>query len=130
MILLDSTNISDLIFTGKDLIYILTFVVSGLLAWFKMQSDKDKHASRIQSLENSLIHIEDLHKEKLADIRKELTEKEVVLHRRLDKTQEDMRSHANKTDLEFKNLSEKMGGMATDISEMKGMLKTLVDKRH
>jgi hypothetical protein len=51
---LDIHSVNDVHFTGKDVIYLLTFVVSLLTAWFKLKHDNDRQTDKIKAIDQKL----------------------------------------------------------------------------
>jgi len=49
-----STTPNDIHFTTKDVIYLLTFVVSLLTAWFKLKHDNDRQTDRISEINKKI----------------------------------------------------------------------------
>ena len=135
MILLQTTvdGMSGMTFTLKDVIYICV-LLGGFISGYvtlkgsvktvasdqktnKLSVDKDLKALTEENLNN---------KNGRRGLKKELTlalEKDSeVLHKRIDKTQEDFKDFRSKTDEEFKSINNKLNTISSGIGEIKGMI--------
>ncbi len=83
-------GMSDVHFTLKDVIYILSIVVSFVIGYvglkFAVKSLKEKLTSFIEAQEK----------------------KDKIIHDRINKTQEDMKEYFTKADLEFKEINKNL----------------------
>jgi predicted nucleic acid-binding Zn-ribbon protein len=115
-------GMSGMTFTLKDVIYILGLVlpIAGML--FKQNANNKASNREIESLKEDSLNS----KNGRRAIKKELTifiEKDSdVLHKRIDKTQEDFKEYRGKTDEEFKSINEKLATINSGIGEIKGIL--------
>jgi len=93
-------NGMDLVFNTKDLIYIISMVVGGLTAWFKLKMDKEKMANEIFILEKEMLKSDEQYKYETLSakngrraMKKELQEQmdkaEQTLHQRIDRVRDD-----------------------------------------
>ena len=65
---------------------------------------------------------------KIIDIKKQLEKETVLIHSRIEKTQDAAKKHIEKTDSEIKELTESVHNVLIETSEIKGMIRTLLDK--
>ncbi len=138
-LLLDTTAATDLTFNIKDVGYLLGMVVSLLTAWFKMQINHKDSLNKMANMEQKFSEkFEDYKADKVAAksgriaVKKELiqfiNDKDLIIHKRVDNTQEEIKKIVTKNEVEFKEINQSFADVKTDISEMKGMLKTLLSK--
>lgn len=67
--------------------------------------------------------------EKSKEIKELIDQKDVILHRRIDKTQEDMKGYMEKSDMEHKNLREDMNTIKVNIGSMNSKLDILIAQK-
>jgi len=135
-----TSNGMDLVFNTKDVIYIISIVIMGMTGWFKLQRDKDRINNRVDNLEQKRIEAEEKYNLEVMDakngrvaIKKEfdngLKEVEQILHKRIDKTQQDQKRYSEKIDgdikelgSQFNELDKKMEkGFAEVLAEIKNL---------
>lgn len=135
-----TSNGMDLVFNTKDVIYIISIVIMGMTGWFKLQRDKDRINNRVDNLEQKRIEAEEKYIFEVMDakngriaIKKEfsdsLKEIEQILHKRIDKTQQDQKRYSEKIDgdikelgSQFNELDKKMEkGFAEVLAEIKNL---------
>jgi len=114
MILLDHSAM-EMTFDTKDVIYILTFVVSGLVAWFKMQSDKRMMGAQIKSLEEDAEKIEmkaEKIEEKYTESFREAKHSRAGIRKQMDEKFKEImgevKSDREKNNDEFKSINSKL----------------------
>ncbi len=134
-----NTSAAELTFNIKDVIYIVTFVISILTAWYRMQMNHKDAVKNINNLNEKVKeNADNLKVEQMATsngrraIKKELVEvineKDKAIHRRINKTNDNFDKYIEKTESEFKEINKNVSDVKSDIGEMKGMLKTLLNK--
>jgi len=135
-----TSNGMDLVFNTKDVIYIISIVIMGMTGMFKLQRDKDRINNRVDNLEQKRIEAEEKYNLEVMDakngrvaIKKEfdngLKEVEQILHKRIDKTQQDQKRYSEKIDgdikelgSQFNELDKKMEkGFAEVLAEIKNL---------
>lgn len=140
MILLDSINVlNEGMFSTKDVIYLLVLILGGAAGYWKLISSNKENQVKIKTVEKE--NVKEFHrfdgeviaiKNRERGIKSELTElikeKEAMLHNRVDKTQQEMKSYVDKTETEFKSINDNVAKIQSDTSEMKGMLSTLLNQ--
>jgi len=142
MTLLDAVSgMDDVHFNMKDVIYIVTLVISVLGGWFTM---KEKIAKLKHSLEVIDKHIDscqaDAKEESLTakhsrtGIRKQFQEEmkaqREFMNNRIDIVKQDLKEHNTKNEDAFKALNDQMTAVKTDTALIKGMVETLVQKNN
>ena len=126
--LLDIHSVNDLHFTGKDVIYIVSLLVTLLSAWFKLKHDNDKQTVKINELENRADRYYKECKEEFINakngrvsIRKDfnanITANNLVFTSRLDEV-----------DKELKDMSRTMNKMNVSLTEVKAKLDIMINK--
>lgn len=136
-ILLNVDGMSDVTFNLKDVIYIVGFVITILGGWYTMKArQKDSETAikalkdnEITKLQEEMISVKATKKALETRLMETIKEKDDIVHKRINKTQDDMKAYISKTDSEFKEINVQIAGVKQDTSEMKGMLKTLIDKK-
>jgi len=93
-------NGMDLVFNTKDLIYIISMVVGGLTAWFKLKMDKQKMETELEAQKSQITKAEDLYKEEVLSAKngrkaskretmEHMDKIEQTLHQRIDRVRDD-----------------------------------------
>jgi len=142
MTLLDAVSgMDDVHFNMKDVIYIVTLVISVLGGWFTM---KEKIAKLKHSLEVIDKHIDscqaDAKEESLTakhsrtgmrkQFQEEMKAQREFMNNRIDIVKQDLKEHNTKNEDAFKALNDQMTAVKTDTALIKGMVETLVQKNN
>ena len=119
-------NGMDLAFNTKDVIYIISFVVSALTAWFKLKMDKQKMENEIFILEKEMLKADEQYKFETLNARNgrramkkefiEITEKlEQTLHLRIDRVRDDSLKSYEKLEDKIELLNQKYDSTTKEI---------------
>lgn len=87
---------------------------------YKGDKEENKTCLNEMKTENKEIYLE--HKSLVVS-------KTEILHNRITKTQQDFKEYIGKTDVEFKEINKNMNEVLIETSEIKGLLKNLLDKK-
>lgn len=119
-------------FTLKDLIYICVILVGGVSAFVTLKISvkgvKEKQLEDSKNHKEDLVNTTNGRRAVKKELKELIREKDDTIHKRVDKTQKDMRSYQDKTDVEFKSINDKLSEVKSETSEIKGMLTQLVNK--
>lgn len=141
MDLLQAVNgMNDVHFNGKDVIYIITLVVSVLGGWFTMKGSIEKLKHRLENVDGHIAECQsDAKEENLAakhsrtgmrkqfqDEMKSLTE---LANKRIDIVKQDLKDFQKDNATEIKTLNDQITAIKTDTSEIKGMVQTLIKQQ-
>ncbi len=132
-------GMDDVHFNGKDVIYIITLVVSVLGGWFTMKGSIEKLKHRLENIDKHVSECQsDAKEENLAakhsrtgmrkqfqDEMKSLTE---LANKRIDIVKQDLKDFQKENANEIKTLNDQITAIKTDTSEIKGMVQMLVAK--
>jgi hypothetical protein len=128
MLLLDVVSGMDLVFGIKDIITIGGGIIATLTAFFTLKFGQKSNEKEMETLKS------DIAAEKLTrhSMKKEVVndskERELVIHNRIDKTQDDFKNENEKNSKEFSKINDTISGVKQDTSEIKGMVQTLINK--
>jgi hypothetical protein len=111
-------NGMDLVFNTKDLIYIISMVVGGLTAWFKLKMDKQKMETELESQKDKLEKAEGLYKEEVLSAKngrraskretmEHIDKIEQTLHQRIDRVRDDNIKSYEKLENKIEGLEKK-----------------------
>ena len=115
--ILESVNAMETTFNLKDVIYICSFVGSGVLAWSKMQRDKDRLSGKIESIEEKMVGIGASKKAMKGELILTISEKDQILHARIDRVRDDNIKSYEKLELKIEELNKNMMTNTTRILE-------------
>lgn len=130
----------DVHFNGKDVIYIITLVVSVLGGWFTMKGSIEKVKHRLENVDNHLSECQsDAKEENLAakhsrtGMRKQFQDEMKSLaelsNKRIDIVKQDLKDFQKDNATEIKTLNDQITAIKTDTSEIKGMVQTLIKQQ-
>lgn len=116
----------DLHFNTKDVIYIVSFVVTGLSAWFKMKMDKQKMENEIAILEKEMLKSDEQYKfETLSakngrratkkEMQEQLEKSDKTLHLRIDRVRDDNLKSYEKLEDKIEGLNQKYDSTTKEI---------------
>jgi F0F1-type ATP synthase membrane subunit b/b' len=121
-------NITDFHFTGKDVAYIVSFLITVLTAWFKLKHDNDRHNERIKIINEKLdICFADAKEEMMnakngrASIRKDFD-------RKLEKTSDEIKETKENFTGQMSEMTASINEVKTDTAEIKGMINSLLNR--
>ena len=134
------SGMNDVHFNSKDVIYIVTLVISVLGGWFTMKGSIEKLKHRLEVVDK---HIDSCQADAKEDsltakhsrtgIRKQFQEEMKSLtelsNKRIDIVKQDLKEHNSKNEDAFKILNDQMTAVKTDTALIKGMVETLVSKK-
>lgn len=111
-------NGMDLVFNTKDLIYIISMVVGGLTAWFKLKMDKQKMETELESQKDKLEKAEGVYKEEVLSAKngrraskretmEHIDKIEQTLHQRIDRVRDDNIKSYEKLENKIEGLEKK-----------------------
>tara|TARA_R110002110_G_scaffold144285_1_gene333320 strand:+ start:40 stop:426 length:387 start_codon:yes stop_codon:yes gene_type:complete len=126
---LDIDSINDVHFTGKDVIYLLTFVVSLLTAWFKLKHDNDRQTDKIKNLEIKMNSCFSESKEETMNAKNSRVAIRKDFDRKIDKIDKEMKQTKEAFSNEIKIVNSAISEVKSDTAEIKGMLSTLLNKK-
>ena len=123
------TTVNDVHFTGKDVIYLLTFVVSLLTAWFKLKHDNDRQTDKIKNLEIKMNSCFSESKEETMNAKNSRVAIRKDFDRKIDKIDKEMKQTKEAFSNEIKIVNSAISEVKSDTAEIKGMLSTLLNKK-
>jgi hypothetical protein len=132
-------GMDDVHFNGKDVIYIITLVVSVLGGWFSMKAAIEKIKHRLENVDNHLSECQiDAKEDTLAakhsrtSIRKQCQEDmkghSELCNKRIDIVKQDLKDFQKESAGEIKTINDQITAIKTDTSEIKGMVQMLIAK--
>lgn len=121
-------SVNDVHFTGKDVAYIIGFLVTVLTAWFKLKVDNEKQNEKIKNLmykseqyklecKEELINAKNGRQQIRKDFDANIISNNIVFTSRLDKI-----------DNEIKELNQAVNKMNINITSMKTKLDIIINK--
>ncbi len=134
------SGMDDVHFNGKDVIYIITLVVSVLGGWFSMKAAIEKLKHRLENVDNHLSECQsDAKEENLAakhsrtgmrkQFQEEMKQLTELMNKRVDIVKTDLKEFQKDNATEIKTLNDQITAIKTDTSEIKGMVQTLIKQQ-
>jgi len=119
-------NGMDLVFNTKDLIYIISMVVGGLTAWFKLKMDKQKLETEQEAQRMQLEKAETLYREEVLSAKngrraskretmEHIDKIEQTLHQRIDRVRDDNIKSYEKLESKIVELDKKYDSSTATI---------------
>jgi hypothetical protein len=134
------SGMDDVHFNGKDVIYIITLVVSVLGGWFTMKGSIEKLKHRLENIDKHVSECQlDAKEETIAakhsrtGMRKQFQDEMKSLaelsNKRIDIVKQDLKDFQKDNATEIKTLNDQITAIKTDTSEIKGMVQTLIKQQ-
>jgi len=134
-------GMDDVHFNMKDVIYIVTLVISVLGGWFSMKAAVEKLKHRLETVDT---HIDTCQlsakEENLAakhsrtgmrkQFQEEMKAQAELMNKRVDIVKQDLKDSQKETVSEFKLINDQITAIKTDTASIKGMVETLVSKNN
>lgn len=118
----------DIHFTTKDVIYLLTFVVSLLTAWFKLKHDNDRQTDRILEINKKIDICFADSKEEIMNAKNGRIAIRRDFDRKLEKTSDEIKNTKENFTKQMGKMTESINEVKTDTAEIKGMISNLLNK--
>lgn len=132
-------GMDDVHFNMKDVIYIITLIVSVLGGWFTLKGSVDKLKHQMKSVDK---HIDDCQSQAKEDqltakhsrtgMRKQFQEEvrdlTTLMNNRVDIVKNDLKEFQKDNAHEIKNINDQITTIKTDTSEIKGMVQIIMTK--
>ena len=125
---LEISHFGDVHFTGKDVAYIISLLVTLLTAWFKLKHDNERQNEKIVSLENKLVGCFSESKEESMNARNSRIAIRKDFDGKLKDIQGELKENRESFANEIKDMNLAINEVKTDTSEIKGMLNILINK--
>ena len=125
---LEISHFGDVHFTGKDVAYIISLIITLLTAWFKLKHDNERQNEKIGSLENKLIGCFSESKEESMNARNSRIAIRKDFDGKLKDIQGELKENRESFANEIKDMNFAINEVKTDTSEIKGMLNILINK--
>ena len=125
---LEISHFGDVHFTGKDVAYIISLLVTLLTAWFKLKHDNERQNEKIVSLENKLVGCFSKSKEESMNARNSRIAIRKDFDGKLKDIQVELKENRESFANEIKDMNFAINEVKTDTSEIKGMLNILINK--
>ncbi len=125
---LEISHFGDVHFTGKDVAYIISLLVTLLTAWFKLKHDNERQNEKIGSLENKLVGCFSESKEESMNARNSRIAIRKDFENKLKDVQKELKENRESFANEIKDMNFAINEVKTDTSEIKGMLNILINK--
>jgi len=133
------SGMDDVHFNMKDVIYIVTLVISVLGGWFTMKEKISKLKHELEVVNNDIRSCQKNAKEEgltakhsRTGIRKQFQDEMRVQaelsNKRIDIVKQDLKDFQKESATEVKTLNDQITAIKTDTSEIKGMVQMLISK--
>lgn len=117
---------TELSFNIKDVIYIVSFVVAGLTAWFKMKMDKLQMQNEIATLEKEMLKADEQYRHEVLsakngriatkrELKEELEKSDKTLHLRIDRAIDNNLKSYEKLEDKIELLNQKYDSTTREI---------------
>ena len=121
-------SVNDFHFTGKDVIYLLTFVVSLLTAWFKLKHDNDRQTDRIADINIKIDKCFADSKEEIMNAKNGRIAIRKDFDRKLEKTSDEIKNTKENFTKQMGKMTDSINEVKTDTAEIKGMISNLLNQ--
>jgi len=121
-------SVNDFHLTGKDVIYLLTFVVSLLTAWFKLKHDNDRQTDRITDINIKIDKCFADSKEEIMNAKNGRIAIRKDFDRKLEKTSDEIKNTKENFTKQMGKMTESINEVKTDTAEIKGMISNLLNQ--
>jgi len=122
------TTPEDIHFTTKDVIYLMTFVVSLLTAWFKLKHDNDRQTDRILEINKKIDTCFADSKEEIMNAKNGRIAIRKDFDRKLEKTSDEIKNTKADFTKQMGKMTESINQVKTDTAEIKGMISNLLNQ--
>ena len=126
---LDLQTFNDVHFTGKDVAYIISFLVTLLTAWFKLKHDNDRQTDKIIAIQKKMSSCFAESKEETMNAKNSRIAIRKDFDRKIDKLDKEMKETKEAFSNEIKVVNSSISEVKSDTAEIKGMLNTLLNKK-
>ena len=126
---LDLQTFNDVHFTGKDVAYIISFLVTLLTAWFKLKHDNDRQTDKIIAIQKKMNSCFAESKEETMNAKNSRIAIRKDFERKIDKLDKEMKETKEAFSNEIKVVNSSISEVKSDTAEIKGMLNTLLNKK-
>jgi len=126
---LNVTTPDSMHFTTKDVIYLMTFVVSLLTAWFKLKHDNDKQTDKIQELSTRADRYYEECKSEFMNAKNGRVSIRRDTDDKIKRVEDTIKENKDNVNNEIKQLSSAITKVKSDTAEIKGMLSTLLNNQ-
>ena len=134
-------GMDDVHFNMKDVIYIVTLVISVLGGWFTMKEKISKLKHELEVVNNDIRSCQKNAKEEgltakhsrtgmRKQFQEEMKAQAELMNKRVDIVKQDLKEHNQSNETSFKTLNDQMTAVKTDTALIKGMVETLVSKNN
>ena len=132
-------GMDDVHFNMKDVIYIITLIVSALAGWFTLKGSVDKLNQQMKVVDKHIDTCQNNAKEEQIaakhsriSIRKQLQEEmkdlTELMNKRVDIVKTDLKEFQKENATEIKNINDQITAIKTDTYEIKGIVQILMNK--
>jgi len=125
---LEISHFGDVHFTGKDVAYIISFLVTMLTAWFKLKHDNDRQTDKILLIEKKMLTCDKENKETTMNARNSRIAIRKDFDKKLNQVDKEIKENRENFNNEIKVINVSINEVKTDTSEIKGMLNILINK--
>tara|TARA_R110002020_G_scaffold148779_2_gene324833 strand:- start:4684 stop:5073 length:390 start_codon:yes stop_codon:yes gene_type:complete len=125
---LDIHSVNDVHFTGKDVAYIISFLVTLLTAWFKLKHDNDRQTDKIKAIDKKLDACFADSKEEIMNAKNGRIAIRKDFDRKLEKTSDEIKDTKADFTKQMGKMTESINEVKTDTAEIKGMISNLLKK--
>ena len=126
---LNVTTPDDLHCTAKDVIYLMTFVVSLLTAWFKLKHDNDKQTDKIKDLSDRADRYYNECKAEFMNAKNGRVSIRRDTDDKIKRVEDDIKENKDNVNNEIKQLTSAITKVKSDTAEIKGMISTLLNNQ-
>lgn len=126
---LEISHFTDVHFTGKDVAYIISFLVTLLTAWFKLKHDNELQTAKIEELSNRAEKYYNECKEEFLNAKNGRISIRKDFGRKLENLDTEMKQNKENFNNDIKQMNSQISEIKSDTAEIKGMLNTLLNKK-
>jgi len=123
------SDIGETTFHFKDAVMLVGGIISLAGSYFTLKYGQKATDKEVVHLKEEIMAAKSGRHALKKEICGDLDKREDVIMRRIDKTQNEHKEFAAKTDNEFKDIILNIGQVKMDTSEIKGMVQTLLSQK-
>ena len=125
---LDIHTVSDVHFTGKDVIYIVSLLVTLLTAWFKLKLDNEKQNDKIKTLSQKAEQYKLECKEEFINAKKGRSQIRKDFDANITSNNKVFSNRLDKIDKEIKEINQTTNKMNNNITSIETKLDIIINR--
>jgi len=118
----------DVTFTLKDVLYIIGLLGGIAGGYFSLKAAVKGLKDDQKTIKEDMVNIRNGKRAMKKELLEVIKEKDLVVHERINKTQEDLKEFRTRTDEEFKTINSNMSDIKNGVTKIETMITQLINK--